>query len=149
MAARSLRRAPTNLFERLARNVDRVVSKSDLSEQALGRPPTRFDRSIDVRHEQHPSQVRPARRWAVGIMTVRGTGYQLSGTEPQDACIWKFFNLLAPAWWMAPWVGTAVGLHNQAIATRSVAGRVRAALRFDTALMILESAGPGGPARVV
>lgn len=38
----------------LARNAGRPVSKSDLSEQALGRPLARFDRSIDV----HLSSIR-------------------------------------------------------------------------------------------
>jgi two-component system, OmpR family, response regulator len=43
-----------NLLEVLARNAGRVVSKSELSEQGLGRPLARFDRSIDV----HLSSVR-------------------------------------------------------------------------------------------
>ena len=37
-----------NLLEVLARNAGRPVSKAELSEQALGRPLVRFDRSIDV-----------------------------------------------------------------------------------------------------
>jgi two-component system OmpR family response regulator len=66
-----------NLLEVLTRNAGRVVSKSDLSEQALGRPLVRFDRCIDV----HVSSIRhklPGRSdgqsW---IRTVRGMGYQL------------------------------------------------------------------------
>lgn len=66
-----------NLLEVLARNAGRVVSKNDLSEQALGRPLVRFDRCIDV----HVSSIRhklPQRSdgqsW---IRTVRGMGYQL------------------------------------------------------------------------
>lgn len=43
-----------NLLEVLARNAGRVVSKNELSEQGLGRPLARFDRSIDV----HLSSVR-------------------------------------------------------------------------------------------
>lgn len=43
-----------NLLEVLARNAGRVVSKNELSEQGLGRPLARFDRSIDV----HLSTVR-------------------------------------------------------------------------------------------
>lgn len=42
------------LLEVLARNAGRVVSKNELSEQGLGRPLARFDRSIDV----HLSSVR-------------------------------------------------------------------------------------------
>ena len=66
-----------NLLELLARNAGRVVSKTELSEQGLGRPLARFDRSIDVhlssiRHKLGP---RPdGRPW---IETVRGLGYQL------------------------------------------------------------------------
>lgn len=66
-----------NLLEVLARNAGRVVSKTELSEQGLGRPLARFDRSIDVhlssiRHKLGP---RPdGRSW---IETVRGLGYLL------------------------------------------------------------------------
>lgn len=66
-----------NLLEVLARSAGRVVSKAELSEQGLGRPLARFDRSIDVhlssiRHKLAP---RPdGRPW---IETVRGLGYQL------------------------------------------------------------------------
>lgn len=65
-----------NLLETLARNAGRVVSKADLSEQALGRQLARYDRSIDV----HLSSI----RHKLGVMadgrsyiqTVRGLGYQ-------------------------------------------------------------------------
>ena len=43
-----------NLLEVLARNAGQVVSKIDMSAQALGRPLMRFDRSIDV----HMSSIR-------------------------------------------------------------------------------------------
>jgi DNA-binding response OmpR family regulator len=43
-----------NLLELLARNAGRVVGKPELSEQGLGRPLARFDRSIDV----HLSSIR-------------------------------------------------------------------------------------------
>lgn len=66
-----------NLVELLARHAGRPVSKSDLSEQALGRPLARFDRSIDV----HLSSIRhklgtlPDGRSC--IQTVYRQGYQL------------------------------------------------------------------------
>jgi two-component system OmpR family response regulator/two-component system response regulator CpxR len=66
-----------NLLEVLARHAGRPVSKSDLSEQALGRPLLRFDRSIDV----HLSSIRhklgslPDGRSC--IQTVYRQGYQL------------------------------------------------------------------------
>jgi two-component system response regulator CpxR len=66
-----------NLLEQLARTVGRVVSKEELSQRALGRKLTRYDRSIDV----HLSHLRAKLgRLADGrspIQTVRGQGYQL------------------------------------------------------------------------
>ena len=66
-----------NLLEVLARHAGRVVSKADLSEQALGRELTRFDRSIDM----HMSKLRNKLGTLDGerspILTVRGVGYQL------------------------------------------------------------------------
>lgn len=62
----------------LAQQVGKVVSKNDLSEIGMGRPLTRYDRSIDV----HLSSIRhklgnlPDGRSC--IQTVRGVGYQLS-----------------------------------------------------------------------
>jgi DNA-binding response OmpR family regulator len=66
-----------NLLEALVRQVGNVVSKAEMSEQGLGRPLSRYDRSIDV----HISNLRQklgttpdGRSW---IQTVRGIGYQL------------------------------------------------------------------------
>ena len=66
-----------NLLEALALAAGRPVSKDALSEQALGRPLARFDRSIDV----HVSSIRrklgtlaDGRSW---IQTVVRQGYQL------------------------------------------------------------------------
>jgi len=66
-----------NLLDVLVRNAGRPVSKGALSEQALGRPLARFDRSIDV----HVSSLRrklgalpDGRSW---IQTVVRLGYQL------------------------------------------------------------------------
>ena len=66
-----------NLLEVLAINVGTVVDKKNLSEQALGKKLTEYDRSIDM----HLSKLRQK----LGddsqelIQTVRGKGYQLSG----------------------------------------------------------------------
>lgn len=65
-----------NLLLVLARHAGRLVTKSELSEQGLGRPLERFDRSVDV----HVSNLRrklgtlPDGRSC--IQTVRGQGYQ-------------------------------------------------------------------------
>jgi DNA-binding response OmpR family regulator len=64
-----------NVLEVLMRNAGRVVSKHEISEQALGRPLARFDRSIDV----HLSAIRQKLgEGARMIRTVRGLGYHLS-----------------------------------------------------------------------
>jgi two-component system OmpR family response regulator len=64
-----------NVLEVLMRNAGRVVSKREISEQALGRPLTRFDRSIDV----HLSSIRQKLGAAAALIhTVRGVGYQLA-----------------------------------------------------------------------
>lgn len=65
-----------NLLEVLAKQVGHVVDKETLSEQALGKPLTAYDRSIDM----HMSKLRQK----LGddeqkrIQTVRGVGYQLT-----------------------------------------------------------------------
>jgi len=65
-----------NVLEALARRAGRVVAKGELSERALGRPLTPYDRSIDM----HVSSLR--RKLGSGadgrspIETVRGVGYQ-------------------------------------------------------------------------
>ena len=66
-----------SLLEVLARNAGGIVSKADLSQEALGRPLARFDRSIDV----HMSSIRQKLgRLPDGrslIQTVIRKGYQL------------------------------------------------------------------------
>jgi DNA-binding response OmpR family regulator len=63
-----------NVLEVLMRNAGRVVGKHEISEQALGRPLARFDRSIDV----HLSSIRQKLgEGARLIRTVRGLGYHL------------------------------------------------------------------------
>ncbi len=66
-----------NLLEVLARNAGKPVSKGDISQQGLGRPLARFDRSIDV----HLSSIRhKLGHLADGrscIQTVYRLGYQL------------------------------------------------------------------------
>ena len=113
-----------NLLEVLARNAGRVVSKSDLSEQALGRPLTRFDRSIDVHMSSIRHKLGPRADGQSWIMTVRGMGYQLVRTEPVGRLFWKFFF----AFWLSllvagAAVGTACGCTIRPIATRSVCCR--------------------------
>lgn len=59
----------------LAADAGRVVSKKELSEKALAKPLSPFDRSIDV----HLSKIRQKLgEFAELILTVRGQGYQLA-----------------------------------------------------------------------
>ncbi len=65
-----------NLLETLARHAGHVVDKETLSEQALGKPLTVYDRSIDM----HMSKLRQklGDTDQMLIKTVRGVGYQLA-----------------------------------------------------------------------
>ncbi|NTV10528.1 MAG: response regulator transcription factor [Zoogloea sp.] len=66
-----------NLLEYLARHAGRPVRKAELSEQCLGRPLARFDRSIDVHISslRHKLGLIPDGRSC--IQTVHRLGYQL------------------------------------------------------------------------
>lgn len=69
-----------NLLEMLARRAGLAVAKAELSEQALGRPFNRFDRSIDVHISSIRHKLGPAAMLADGsplIETVIRKGYQL------------------------------------------------------------------------
>lgn len=71
----ALTAAEFNLLTVLARHAGHVVSKEELSQQALGRPLERFDRSIDVHVSSIRQKLPPrgdAQSW---IQTVRGMGY--------------------------------------------------------------------------
>ena len=71
-----------NLLEQLARHAGRVVSKEELSERALGRKLTRYDRSIDVHMSHLRAKLGELADGRSPIQTVRGLGYQLlSGLE--------------------------------------------------------------------
>ena len=66
-----------NLLLLLARNAGKAVTKAELSEQALGRALTRFDRSIDVHVSSLRHKLGPGPEGQSWIQTVRGVGYQL------------------------------------------------------------------------
>jgi two-component system OmpR family response regulator/two-component system response regulator CpxR len=65
-----------NLLEVLTRNAGRVVSKAELSEQALGRPLARFDRSIDVHISSIRRKLVPLPDGRTRILAVINKGYQ-------------------------------------------------------------------------
>lgn len=60
----------------LARHAGRVVEKAELSQQALGRPLGRFDRSLDVHVSNLRQKLEPRSDGTPWIETVRGRGYQ-------------------------------------------------------------------------
>ncbi|MGR8934496.1 MAG: response regulator transcription factor [Gammaproteobacteria bacterium] len=68
-----------NLLETLARHAGRIVTKQELSEQALGRPLARYDRSIDVHMSSIRQKLGAQSDGRSYIQTVRGKGYQLIG----------------------------------------------------------------------
>jgi two-component system OmpR family response regulator len=67
-----------SVLEVLARYAGQVVSKEVLSQQALGRPMTRFDRSIDVHIHSIRSKLKPLSDGRSRIQTVIRKGYQLT-----------------------------------------------------------------------
>ncbi|HEX6734928.1 MAG TPA: response regulator transcription factor [Azonexus sp.] len=66
-----------NLLEILARHAGRPVAKSELSEQALGRPLARYDRSIDVHLSSIRHKLGTLADGRSCIQTVYRQGYQL------------------------------------------------------------------------
>jgi DNA-binding response OmpR family regulator len=73
--------AEFNLLYCLLRNAGKVVDKDTLSQEALGRALTAYDRSVDV----HVSKIR--KKFAVlggenPIVSVRGAGYQFAVQAP-------------------------------------------------------------------
>ena len=66
-----------NLLEVLARHAGKPVSKNELSEQALGRPLARFDRSIDVHLSSIRHKLGTLADGRSCIQTVYRMGYQL------------------------------------------------------------------------
>lgn len=65
-----------SVLEVLARQAGHVVSKEDVSEQALGRKLARYDRSIDMHISNLRKKLGPTANGDVRIKTVRGIGYQ-------------------------------------------------------------------------
>jgi len=66
-----------SLLEALAEQAGQVVTKSALSESALGRPLARYDRSIDVHMSSIRHKLGVQQDGHAYIQTVRGKGYQL------------------------------------------------------------------------
>jgi len=64
------------VLEVLLRDAGHVVSKADLSERALGRKLTRYDRSLDMHVSSLRRKLGPLKDGEERIQTVRGVGYQ-------------------------------------------------------------------------
>jgi len=65
-----------NVLASLARHAGRVVDKGELSQDALGRPLARFDRSLDVHVSSLRHKLGTRDDGSPWIETVRGRGYQ-------------------------------------------------------------------------
>jgi len=65
-----------SVLEVLLREAGHVVSKAELSERALGRELTRYDRSIDMHVSSLRKKLKPLANGEERIKTVRGIGYQ-------------------------------------------------------------------------
>jgi DNA-binding response OmpR family regulator len=72
-----------NILLLLAAKVGHVVSKEELSEHALGRKLTRYDRSIDMHVSNLRRKLGDSDSEHSMIQTVRGFGYQLIDVENQ------------------------------------------------------------------
>ena len=68
-----------NVLEALMSGGDRVLSKDELSEKALGRARELYDRSVDVHVSNLRQKLSALAGDAVEIETVRGVGYRLRG----------------------------------------------------------------------
>ncbi|WP_060512966.1 response regulator transcription factor [Pseudomonas sp. NBRC 111124] len=66
-----------SLLEALARQAGQLVSKQNLSLNALGRPLTRYDRRIDVHISSIRQKLGPRDDGSSWIQSVRGMGYML------------------------------------------------------------------------
>ncbi len=65
-----------SVLEVLLREAGHVVSKEELSDRALGRELTRYDRSIDMHLSSLRKKLGPLANGEERIKTVRGVGYQ-------------------------------------------------------------------------
>jgi two-component system response regulator CpxR len=74
--------AEYSLLLTLARHAGSVVNKAALTEEGLGRPIERFDRSVDVHVSRLRRKLVTASAQAPGIESVRGSGYLLTRPSP-------------------------------------------------------------------
>ena len=77
----SLTGAEFSILAVLARHAGQPVSRETLSEEGLGRPVTRFDRSLDVHLSSIRQKLGPGRDGRPRIQTLRGRGYQMLQDE--------------------------------------------------------------------
>lgn len=70
--------AEYSLLLALARQAGNVVNKAALTEEGLGRPIERFDRSVDVHVSRLRRKLSTASPLAPGIESVRGSGYLMT-----------------------------------------------------------------------
>ncbi len=67
-----------NILQALLHQAGRLISKAELTQSALGRPLSRYDRALDM----HISNLRKKLGAQVELKTVRGMGYLLQAIDP-------------------------------------------------------------------
>lgn len=77
----SLTGAEFSILEILVRHAGQPVSRETLSSEGLGRPLTRYDRSLDVHLSSIRHKLGPGRDGRPRIQALRGRGYQLLQDE--------------------------------------------------------------------
>ncbi len=92
----------------LALNAGQVVSKSELSQHALGRTLSRYDRSVDVHVSSIRQKLDGDREDLSCIRTIRGKGYQFYQGRIMNGLFWKFFTAFCLALLLA---GGTVGFY--------------------------------------
>lgn len=70
-----------SVLDSLIREAGQIVSKTDLSQRALGRKLTRYDRSLDMHVSNLRKKLGPLANGQERIITVRGVGYLYARSE--------------------------------------------------------------------
>ncbi len=80
-----------SVLEILVRRAGQVISKDDMTEQALNRKLTPYDRSIDVHVSNIRKKITAAGSSKDLIINVRGAGYMLTMNDEESASWWHGF----------------------------------------------------------
>ena len=73
-----------NILTTMLKHLGKVVEKNQLAEEAMSRPLTLFDRSLDMHLSNLRKKIGPHADGAARIKTVRGVGYMYMTADSQD-----------------------------------------------------------------